>query len=439
MSRLPITAAVIVVSGVLAAPVGGFGERRAARSRDWAYAVAIQPDGKLVVAGRSVSGGWRFAVARYTARGRLDPTFGSGGKVRTALGSNRDEAAAGVAVERGGRIVVAGRTRATSGVDAVGLARYTARGRLDGAFGRGGKVVTTFGIRKRISGWAHAVAMQPDGKAVAVGGSGPLIDGPYRCTLVRYTSRGRLDATFGRHGVVTTHAGSDSDALAAAIQADGRIVAAGRGQAGEDTVFMLERYTPRGRLDPTFGSAGKAIARFGSYGYAQAVALQHDGKIVAAGSADVDDFGLARYSARGTLDATFGKGGRVTTNLGNRNGSPSSDKALALAIQRDGRIVVAGATDLRGSCGEMRCYTDDFALVRYLPDGSRDSSFGRDGLIVTPFSGDVEVDALAIDTRGRIVAVGGGSGYFALARYTPTGTLDPSFGNGGKVETTFLG
>ena len=143
MGRRVVAAAAIVAFGALAAPVGGSGEVRVAPSLDWAHALAIQPDGKLVVAGRSASGAWRFAGARYTGRGRLDPTFGSRGKVRTALAGNRAEAE-GVTVDHSGRIVVAGRTTVASIVDGVALARYTGRGTLDRTFGRDGKVVTAF-------------------------------------------------------------------------------------------------------------------------------------------------------------------------------------------------------------------------------------------------------------------------------------------------------
>jgi uncharacterized delta-60 repeat protein len=422
MRRAVVVATAIAALTALSAPAGVSGERRVAASLDWAYAVAIQPDGKIVVAGRSASGGWRFAVARYTARGRLDPSFGSAGTVRTAIGLGPEAAAAAVAVDRRGRILVAGRAESRTGVSEIGLARYTGRGRLDPAFGLGGNVVTSLG-----SAWARGVAIQANGRIVVAAGPG----------LARYTTRGRLDASFGRGGVAT----GGGDAAAVAIQADGKLVTAGRA-SGENAGFALGRYTPRGRLDPTFGGTGKVVTRLGSWSGANAAALDRDGTIVAAGFANVDDFGVARYTARGTLDATFGKGGRITTNIGFRGAGPqpeeSEDTANAVTVQRDGRIVVAGRSDVRGACGEKRCNLDDFALVRYLPDGSLDATFGDGGKIVTPFGGSVDVQSLAIDARGRIVAVGGGAGFFAIARYTANGALDPTFGTGGKVKTTFV-
>jgi uncharacterized delta-60 repeat protein len=422
MRRAVAVATAIAALTALSAPAAVSGERHVAASADWAYAVAIQPDGKIVVAGRSASGAWRFAVARYTMRGRLDPSFGSSGTVRTVIGLGFQAAATAAAVDRRGRIVVAGRAESRTEVSEIGLARYTGRGRLDRAFGRAGTAVTALGGAS-----GRALAIQADGRIVVA--AGPAV--------LRYTPRGRLDRSFGRGGIAT----GGGDAAALAIQADGKLVTAGRA-SGEDAGFGLGRYTPRGRLDPSFGSAGKVVTRLGSFAGASALALDRDGKIVAAGFANVDDFGVARYTARGTLDATFGKGGRVTTNIGFRGAGPqpeeSEDAANAVAVQRDGRIVVAGGSDVRGACGEKRCNLDDFALVRYVPDGSLDATFGDGGKIITPFGGSVDVQALAIDARGRIVAVGGGAGFFAIARYTASGALDPTFGTGGKVKTTFV-
>jgi uncharacterized delta-60 repeat protein len=175
---------------------------------------------------------------------------------------------------------------------------------------------------------------------------------------------------------------------------------------------------------------------FGSPGEANGVAIQEDGKLVAAGRAGFYDFALARYTAEGSLDAAFGSGGMVVTNLGVREGSKSHERAYAVVIEADGKIVVAGSSDARGEVGRSGDIKD-FALVRYNPDGSLDRSFGSGGKVLTPFVGNAEAQAVAIQRDGSIVAAGGGAGYFALARYTARGTLDPTFGTGGKVMTRF--
>ena len=408
-------------------------------SFDWAFALAIQRDGKLIAAGRSARGGWHFGLARYNDRGELDSSFGDAGKVRSLFGSSLHSAAASaLAIQRDGNVVADGRS-GVGALDDLTVARYTSRGRLDPSFGRGGAVLTGFGLRKRISGWANALAIQKDGKLVAAGGSGDTLSGPTRFALVRYTASGNLDRSFGRGGTVVTRLGSYSDGLAIAIQRDGKVLVAGRAWTGSRTDFALARYTVGGKLDSSFGRGGMLLTPFGSWNGAEAVALQADGKIVVAGG-EAGDFAVARYTAAGRLDPTFGDGGKVVTNFGFRGPAPdeSSEAAHALALQRDGRIVVAGATDRRGASGEKSCCIKDFALARYTPDGELDPSFGNDGLVLTPFAGNVEVDALALDVRGRIAAAGGGSCYFALARYTARGKLDPTFGQGGKVKTNFV-
>ena len=390
-------AAVIAGLAALAAPTA---TSRGATSLDLAYALAIQPDGKLVVAGRSAFGGWRFALARYTGRGKLDPTFGTGGKVVTALGSHGYNWAAALAIQPDGKLVAAGQ----SGSDfAVG--RFTARGRLDPAFGRGGGTLTG--------------------------------------ALARYTTRGKLNRGFGRRGELVTAFGSDSQALAVAVQRDGKILAAGTTFDGHRAKFALARYTADGRLDPRFGRGGKVVTTIGSWNEGTALAIQPDGKLVVAGEAD-DDFALARYTADGRLDPSFGGGGTVVTNFGVRQdcrdcGYPSTDKAHAVAVQADGKIVAAGASDLSGRSGDKNCCFDDFALARYTADGRLDASFGSGGKVLTQFADNAIVHSIAIERDGKIAAAGGGAGYFALARYTSAGKLDPTFGDRGRITTRFRG
>jgi len=315
-----------------------------------AYAVAIQPDGKIVAAGYSSNGSdYDFALARYNANGSLDTSFDGDGKQTTAIGGS-DDVAFAVALQPDGKIVAAGQSFNGSNDD-FALARYNANGSLDTSFDGDGKQTTAIGSGNEN---AYAVAIQPDGKIVAAGRSSNGSDDDL--ALVRYNANGSLDSSFDGDGKQTTAFGSgNDDAYAVAIQPDGKIVAAGYGLVGSVSEFALARYNPDGSLDSSFDGDGKQTTAIGSGDAAYAVAIQPDGKIVAAGNSfngsDVD-FGVARYNPNGSLDIGFGGGGELTTQIGSGN-----DFGAAAALQPDGRIVVAGSSS-NGS-------DYDFALARY--------------------------------------------------------------------------
>jgi uncharacterized delta-60 repeat protein len=357
---------------------------------DVAAAVAIQPDGKLVVAGRSnVGGNASFALARYNRNdGGLDPTFGNGGLVVTDFGAT-DQAFA-VAVQPDGKVVTAGRR----GSDSI-VARYNQDGTPDVAFGTGGRVITNFGATEQ----ALALALHPDGKILIVGRTNN--GGNFNFALARYQSTGILDPGFGSSGLVTTDFGGSVDrAFALALQPDGKAVVVG----DSDGDFAVARYNLDGSLDPAFGSGGKVITTFGGADQASAVVVQGDGKIVVAGQTDTGvsiDVALARYNPNGSLDAAFGSGGRVTTNFS----ASSDDVASTVALQFDGKIIVAGDTD------------ENFALARYNPDGSLDGTFGNAGKVTTNLGSDDRIHAMALQPDGAIVVVGESNDQFALARY----------------------
>jgi uncharacterized delta-60 repeat protein len=299
---------------------------------DFAWALVLQPDGKLVAAGSAgPAGAADFALARYLPDGRPDPTFGMGGRVTTDFGASVDEAFA-LVLQPDGKLVTAGLSVDGGTFDGA-LARYLPDGRLDPTFGTGGKVTTDLGGDERFS----ALVLQPDGKLVAAG-----------TVLARYLPDGQLDPSFGTGGTVTP------GGAALILQPDGKLVVAGSAGAFGDTNFLLMRYLPDGRLDPTFGMGGTVTTDFGRFALAFALVLQPDGKLVAAGEGD---FALARYLPDGQLDPSFGTGGMVTTDVG---GLP-----FALVLQPDGTLVAAG---FAGGY--------NFGLVRYLPDGSLDATFG---------------------------------------------------------------
>jgi uncharacterized delta-60 repeat protein len=246
-------------------------------------------------------------------------------------------------------------------------------------------------------------------------------------------SAGDLDTTFGSGGKVLTSLGSNPACQSVAIQSDGRIVAAGATMIGGFDQFALTRYNSNGSLDTSFGSGGIVTTSFGSVDAdVNSLAIQSDGRIVAAGFSSAG-FALARYNSNGSLDTSFGSGGKVTTSFGG-----SLDIANSVAVQSDGRIIAAGYTQ------DQSFENGRFALARYNGDGSLDTSFGSGGKVTTSFGSgsDNLASGVALQSDGRIVAAGSSrttAQRFALARYNGNGNLDTSFGSGGLVTTTFAG
>jgi len=406
---------------------------------DTATSLAIQADGKIVAAGLALQGSALsssdFALARYNPDGSLDPDFGAAGKQTSDFFGNFDQAN-GVALESDGKIVVAGLTRHNDSFTTgdFALARYNPDGSLDQTFGSGGKQATDFfGNLDSASG----LVIQPDGRVVL---AGYAQHGDSNSTavfaLARYNLDGNLDQSFGSAGKVTTDFfGSENVGYGVVAQSDGKLVVAGLAfnPAKGATDFALARYNPDGSLDQAFGAGGKQTTDFfGHNDTALSIAIQPDGKIVAAGyashgaSASTVDFALARYNPDGSLDQAFGVGGKQTTDFFNE-----ADVAQGVAIQADGKIVVAGAAGHGGS-------TADVALARYNPDGTLDQTFGAGGLRTTNLQGNTDdndsATSVVIQPDGKIV-VGGETARnatpsstvdFAIARYS-AGTPVPGF------------
>ena len=308
-----------------------------------AYGIALQGDGKIVAAGfgknKPESSSVDFAIARYNPDGSLDAAFGDSGKVTTDFFGKHDQVYA-VAIQADRKIVVAGGATSVKNIFGFALARYNTDGKLDSTFGAGGKLITSF-IPNQLSE-AHALAIQSDGKIIAAGSGSPGFGMDF--ALVRYNPDGSLDQTFGTSGRTTTDfSGSEDQARALAIQPDGSIIAAGYAGLSNrpSTDFALARYKSNGALDPTFGSDGRVTTDFfDGYDGVSALALESDGLIVAAGMAGMGsgcDFGLARYRPNGTLDSTFGSHGKVNTVI-----QGATAWASSVAIQPDGKIVAAG-------------------------------------------------------------------------------------------------
>lgn len=373
--------------------------------------VAVQADGKIVVVGPSHNGTNNdFAVARYTSTGALDTTFNGTGKVTTPIGSGADYGLA-VALQTDGKIVAAGNSFNGANMD-FAVVRYTSTGALDTTFNGTGKVTTAIGSDYE---GISAVAVQMDGKIVVAGTTSN--GGNYDFALARYTSAGALDTTFNGTGKVTTAIGSGYDGLNdLVLQADGRIVVAGGALNGTHNDFAVARYTSTGALDTTFNGTGKMTTDFGgSQDYGESVAMQADGKFVVAGYSGPfanRDFAVARYTSAGVLDTTFNGTGKVTTPIG----GGSQDYGNCVAVQVDGKIVVAGW--FQGSNNY-----NAFALARYLTTGALDTAFNGTGKVAEPI---VNVHSyatsVALQPDGKIVVAGyseNGAGLdFALARFS---------------------
>lgn len=364
-------------------------------SRAETSGVAIQADGKIVAVG--YTGAFhagvfdlKFAVARYNPDGSPDDTFSVDGKIVTNITPWVDSAS-DVAIQTDGKIVVAGRAGGAGGRFAV--VRYETDGALDTSYAGDGILVTNLTPG---DDFASAVALQSDGKIVAAG----VVEMSRlnsRFAVVRYNVDGTLDETFSVDGKVATNLTAESDfALGLVIQADGKIVAAGRA-GGSGGRFALVRYETNGARDLTFGSLGKVLTNF-SHGndFATDVTVQPDTKIVAAGTGGTfpaGAFTLARYAADGSLDDTFGGDGRVREDV-----TGALDAAEALAIQSDGKILVAGIGVSTGSCCES--FT---VLSRFGTTGLLDDSFGVDGTVMTEFTVSQGASDIALQSDGRIV------------------------------------
>jgi uncharacterized delta-60 repeat protein len=325
--------------------------------KDYAKAVAIQSDEKIVVAG-STHDGADFALARYNADGTIDGGFGAAGKVRLEFAPNSASAINDLVIQPDGMILAAGQStprelgRPNPSKAVFALARFEANGDLDQTFATGGKQRTDFGPSADV---VRALALDSTGRILAAGYTGGA-RGRMAMALARYDAHGNLDSSFGSEGKLTTTIGPlDAAAEDVAVQADGRILLVGNASTHNGYHWAIVRCQTNGDLDPGFGTDGIVTTEFGrAASGAVAVGIQDDERIVAAGLTENNAFGLARYDADGALDQRFGVRGKWISPL---RGFPFAQPSCVV-IQGNGRIVVGGFA--RDSAG------DRFALVRFL-------------------------------------------------------------------------
>lgn len=390
-----------------------------ASSQDGAKALVIQSDGKLVAGGTSLfSGNQDFSLARYNTNGTLDLTFSSDGKQTTAIGTGNDVLNA-LALQPDGKIIAVGETVVGSTYMAA-IARYNTDGTLDAGFSGDGKHTVTLGA---MNAYAYAVAVQPDGKILVAGYT--FQPGTVDFTVFRFLSDGTLDPSFSGDGIATVDYASTLDnAYAMVLQPDGKILVAGNGGAN----FMLARLNSNGSLDTSFDGDGKVVTPFSSGGRLNTIALQADGKIVAAGQRAFDDpmmertvydGVITRYTSTGQLDATFNGTGQVIMDLGSDN-----DNIQSVKLQNDGKILLCATA------------SPNFTLARLHTNGTLDNSFDSDGKVAISFGSSSYSFALAL-WGDQIFAAGTINSQFGLAAYQNDALPLPvtlSFFSGAKLD-----
>lgn len=376
-------------------------------------AIALAPNGKIVVAGTtSVSGSGDIAVLRYNSNGTLDTTFSNDGATTMDIGTNSIDAATGVAVQADGKIVVVGKT----GSDSF-IARFNVDGTPDTFFGGGGKRVNNFGGTDQL----YAVKVMPNGTIYAAGGD--YIGDSGGMLLVRYLPDGSLDTSFDSNGWMSAPAGADDVAMALAVQSDGKILIAGYSRDTGDQDFAIARVNSDGERDNTYAVGGTYTGTF-TYSLSTddrvtGIVIQSDGKAVLGGSYNAGnaDFALLRMTTSGALDTSFGDSGSVHAAF-SPVGAGQLEFGQALALQPDGKFLIAGSSNQNGSV--------DFGVMRFNSNGTLDKSFSGDGKALTDFNtGSTDYgQAMLLQSNGKLLVGGASNGDFAIARYDTRSQAD---------------
>ncbi|MBI2721372.1 MAG: T9SS type A sorting domain-containing protein [Bacteroidetes bacterium] len=346
--------------------------------------------------------------------GSLDTTFGTGGKVITNFGPGSGGQINSLAMQSDGKIIASGSIKHDFGV-----IRYNANGTMDLSFGNGGKAIAS--MPGNVIDAAKKVLLQPDGKIILVGITYTSYDND-DILLVRFNSNGSLDSTFGNNGIVFTSFGSDNDrANSAVLLNDGKILVCGSAEnASMYNELLLLRYNSNGTLDTTFNGTGyvKGLSTYGTA--SDIIQLQNGQFILMCGVL------LVRFNPNGTLDNTFSQNGMVNSNSLGR---------IAIGIQSNGKIIVAGWR-------EPEFGSADFAVLRFNPNGSLDSTFGTNGMSTFDFQRRDFCLSMTVQSNGKILLAGWSDSYgtyskFVVVCFKEDGNVDAGFGVGGITTTDF--
>ncbi|MEM7347561.1 MAG: delta-60 repeat domain-containing protein [Chloroflexota bacterium] len=389
-------------NGVVTTTIG------AAATTDRGSGVKVQPDDKILVGG--ISDLSTFTIVRYTADGITDTTFGTNGVVTTdfGLGAGGAPQALSLALEDDGRIVAAG-----GQADNIIMARYTTTGQLDATFGSSGIVTTPLA-------YGLGLVRQSDGKyLVSTVGNGNAF------LLARYDSNGSLDNGFGTNGIVTTTFASVVNQRLAGLQSsDQKIVVAGSLTTDQER-FLVVRYTTAGALDATYGTGGMVTTTIGIQARPFGIAIDSSNRAIVGGVA-ADGVNpiyitLARYTTAGALDTTFGNNGTITKTLSLSMTAVSG----GLKLDSSGRILYFGAMGKNVSFNPAGFETfETFVVARFTTAGALDTSFGNGGVVTTTL-GSSAISVLGdLQSTGKIIQVGGIDNDFGVVRYEVTGTTN---------------
>lgn len=388
--------------------------------------IKLQPDGKIVVTGLGGYGSSNygyFTVARYNSDGTPDSSFGKNG-INFYFIPYLNWAKK-LAIQNDGKIIVAGTTLTSETHYDFGLIRLNTDGTQDLSFGIKGIVKTDFSSfgSEITDDSVYDLLVQPDNKIVVAGLSGKPLSG-FNYSLSRYNENGTLDETFGTNGKISSvFPGTHNSSLTGlSLQPDGKLIAVGTvsfyGEPGSR--LLVARFDSNGFLDESFNNGGYVIETVrNQYCTITSLALQPDGKILIAGNDTVrlvnqlDEAFLIRYNSDGSLDLNFGNYGKQFLTF--VSDAESTTSANSIMLQSDGKIM------LLGGFRRPTVNPQGFGLARFQADGNLDESFGTNGIVLTTFGGSAEGKSLAIQPDGKIIAAGIGSSnpmpYSTLVRY----------------------